>query len=530
MKKKKIDLKKLDLKKLKFNIFAKAKAENFEEELPDFKIEKIKTVVELPDKPKNIKYPLIVEFATAEIKVKDGSVEYNIIEPKLTKQEKETYDKVVSGLLEILDVELSSIKKDVAKYLKEKVAHVIEELELEVSDSSYKKIMYYIYRNFVGLNEIEPLLQDPYIEDISCDGVNIPLYIVHRKYGSLKTNIMFKEEELSKFIIKLAEKSGRFISYAEPLLDGSLPDGSRVQATFSKDVTTRGPSFTIRKFRIYPYSPIELIENKTVSSEVMAYLWLAVESGASVLIVGGTGTGKTSFLNSLSMFIHPNAKIVSVEDTREIQLSHQNWLPSVTRPAFTEDYGEVNMFDLLRATFRQSPDYVIVGEVRGKEAYVLFQGMAAGMPSMGTMHAGKVEDVLNRLKSPPINLSPSLLETLDIIVLMIHAKQIGKSARRADEIIEIESVDHKSGIVRSNKVYNWIASEDSYQFKGSSWFLQEISKLKGVDVNALQEEIKLRKKILDWMLKNNIKNYKDFCKNIEEIYTNKDEFLKKANI
>ncbi|MFQ6056496.1 MAG: type II/IV secretion system ATPase subunit, partial [Methanosarcinales archaeon] len=252
------------------------------------------------------------------------------------------------------------------------------------------------------MNEIEPLMNDPYIEDISCDGTNVPLYIVHRKYGSLKTNIIYSDEKkLQEFIVKLAERCGRFISYAEPLLDGSLPDGSRIQASFSKDVTTKGPTFTIRKFVEEPLSPIDLIKNKTVNSEVLAYLWLAVESGSSILIGGGAATGKTTFLNALSMFIPPTAKIVSIEDTRELNLMHENWIPSVARVGFAKGIGEVTMFDLLKESFRQSPDYVIVGEVRGKEAYVMFQGMAAGFPALGTMHAGKVDDIIYRLETPP---------------------------------------------------------------------------------------------------------------------------------
>ncbi|MCD6476633.1 MAG: type II/IV secretion system ATPase subunit [Candidatus Aenigmarchaeota archaeon] len=520
------------MKKLSFNIFAHYKKKKFKKiKKYSFKIEKRKTIIKLPEKlDRVVKYFLIPKYASVSIIKKNGKILYNISEPKMTKKENELYDKIVAGLMEIIDVELSKLKTNALNYLKQKVDQVILELEINVPEKSYNKIMYYIYRNFIGLNEIEPLMHDPYIEDISCDGVGIPIYVVHKKYGNLKTNIVFEtEERLRKFITKLAERTGRFISYADPLLDGALPDGSRVQATYSKDVTAKGPTFCIRKFRIYPFSPIELIENKTVSLDVMAYLWFAVENGGSILITGGTGTGKTSLLNSLSMFVHPSAKIVTVEDTREIQLTHENWLPAVTRSAFTEDLGEVTMFDLLKESFRQRPDYLIVGEVRGKEAYVLFQAMASGIAAMGTMHAGKTEDVLNRLKSPPISLPGSLLDTLDLIILMTQLKKGKKIVRKIDEIVEIEAVDPKTSAVRTSKVYNWIATNDTYQYKGSSWFLDEISRLKGFQSNEIQKEIELRKKILNYMLKNKIRNYADFTRTIEDFYINREKFLKKIS-
>jgi len=346
--------------------------------------------------------------------------------------------------------------------------------------------------------------------------MNIPIYVVHRKYGSLKTNILFKDEsELKEFIVKMAERCGRFISYAEPLLDGSLPDGSRIQASFSKDITTHGPTFTIRKFMEIPFSPIDIITNKTISSEVLAYLWLAIESGSSILIVGGTGTGKTSLLNVLSMFIPRNAKIITVEDTRELQLPHENWIPAVTRIGFSKEYGEVTMFELLKESFRQSPDYVIVGEVRGAEAYVMFQGMAAGMPSIGTMHAGKVEDVIHRLETPPISLSPSLIEVLDIVLLMVHTREKGESARRLKEVVEIESVD-PSGIARTNRVYSWLPESDDFEKRGYSWLLQKISQKKGISLEDLQTDIENRKKVLDSLVSGGVKNYKEVADIIAE--------------
>jgi len=491
-------------------------------------------IISLAEK-KDIKYSLIDELAYADIKweEKENQFVYNVIEPKFSSEEQKIYSKMVSGLMEILDVELSAIKKkeEAQNYLQSQIKKVLEEYEIKISDETYIKILYFVQRNFVGLNEIEPLMQDPYIEDISCDGVGIPIYVVHRKYGSIKTNVVYNEDkELRGFVVKLAERSGRFISYAEPLLDGTLPDGSRVQATFAADVTTRGPSFTIRKFVQEPFSPIDLMNKKSVSGETLAYLWLSIENGASILVAGGAGTGKTTLLNALLMFVPNESKIITIEDTRELNIPHENWIPAVTRIGFAKGFGEVTMFDLLKEAFRQTPDYVIVGEVRGQEAYVMFQGMAAGIPAMGTMHAGRVDDVIYRLETPPINLSPTLIDTLDMVLVMIHAREKGESSRRLKEIVEIESVDPATGKVRSNQVYHWSASEDTYEFAGTSYFLQEIAAHKGIEVTSLFKELEKRKALLDWMQKKGMNKHKDVVRILTEYRKNPDKVLKDAGI
>jgi flagellar protein FlaI len=514
----------------------KQKTSKRKTELPQFKIFKRKAQP-LPE-VKNIKvrYALIPPFAGVNIgwDQEKNEMLYKVSEPELTDSEKQIKDKIVNGLLEVLDIELSAIKNkgEAIGYLEGNVKKILEEYQINLSNRSYLKIMYYIFRDFVGLNEIEPILQDPYIEDISCDGVGIPIFVVHRRYGSIKTNVVFPDiKQLTEFVVKIAERSGRFISYAEPLLDGSLPDGSRVQASFAKDVTTRGPSFTIRKFSQIPLSPIDLINRKTVSSELLAYLWLAVENGASVLIAGGAGTGKTTILNVLSMFIPPTAKVVSIEDTRELNLTHENWVPAVTRLSFMKGVGEVSMFDLLRASFRQTPDYVIVGEIRGKEAYVMFQGMASGIPAMGTMHAGRVEDVIYRLETPPINLSPSLVGTLDLIIIMTHAREKGESARRVKEIDEIQSVDAETGKAREVRYYYWLADKDDFgRFAGDSWYLQELSRIKGQNINELRKEIEKRKLVLEWMQKKKITYFKDVVFMFSEYYKDPKKILERAGI
>ena len=395
-----------------------------------------------------------------------------------------------------------------------------------IGPDSYTKIMYYIFRDFAGLNEIEPLMHDPYIEDIGCDGTTTNIFVTHRRFGSIKTNIIFENNEnLGKFVIKLAERCGRYISYAMPLLDGSLPDGSRVQATLAKDVTTHGPTFSIRKFRQEPLSPIELVNLNTASPELMAYLWMMMEYRASLLICGGVSSGKTTLLNAITMFIPPENKIVSIEDTRELNLPHENWIPSVSRIGFGipeiggKIYGEVSLFDLLRESFRQNPDYVIVGEVRGKEAYVMFQGMASGHASMGTIHAGSIDDVIKRLETPPIELSPGLIETLDLIIIMARAREKGDSARRVKEIHEVESIDKVSGNARTVKTFEWVPSSDNYEKNViESHMIRKISHSTGTSYQEMEKELEKRKKILTWMKNHNVIDFQEVSKYVNLYY------------
>jgi flagellar protein FlaI len=499
---------------------------------PEFRISPVRRFVMLPNEVKTqVRYPLIEPYAYAVIKrdIRERILTYNVIEPFLTEEEKKILEKLKQGLIATINISLTAIKneQELMRFLEDNIQMLIEEYGFDITPEQYLKFMYYIYRDFVGLNEIEPLMSDPYIEDLGIDGVGLPVYIVHQKYGSLKTNIVYNDiEKLREFVVKLAERCDRYISYAEPLLDGTLPDGSRVQATLASDVTTRGPTFSIRKFREEPFTPVDMIILKTASSELLAYLWFCIESRANILICGGTGTGKTSFLNAISLFIPIEAKIVSIEDTRELALPHEHWIPGVTRASFTgTKIGEVTMFDLLRESFRQNPDYLVVGEVRGKEAYVMFQGMASGHPSFSTMHAASLEDVIKRLESPPIELSPALLETLDIVIVMVHAREHGKSARRVKEVMEIQSIDKETGKANAVKAFQWIPVEDKIEYRGYSWVLNRISIEKGIPIEEIMKEIEQRKLILEWLVKHNIRNIKDVSKYIVMYQNDKKRLL-----
>lgn len=504
------------------------------EEYPDVIIKEPGHLIVLPSSKESskidVKYPLLEPFAEARVRwePEKKSLVYDVIEPDLTKKERGIFELLKKDLLKLIDVELSGIKekKKVFEYMQDQLKKILKSENIKLRRDTYAKISYYIYRDFVGLNEIEAVLHDPYIEDIGCPGLDIPVFVVHRKFGSMETNIEFNDGGyLNNFVIKLAERCGRYISYANPLLDGSLPDGTRVQATIAKDVTTKGPTFSIRKFRITPFSPVDMLNFNTASSDVMAYLWLMVENRASTLICGGVSTGKTSFLNVMCTFIAPEDKIVSIEDTRELNIPHDNWIPSVSRVGFGipdtsgKRYGEVTLFELLRESFRQNPDYVIVGEVRGREAYVMFQGMASGHSSLGTVHAGSIEDVIKRLETPPIELSPTLIETLDIIIVMVHAKEKGKSTRRVKEINEIESIDPKTGTPHSIRVFDWNPSSDDFNDNTEeSYLLKKVAFERGIPYKKLAEDLEKRKRILEWMKKFAVTDFNDVAKIINLYY------------
>ena len=368
------------------------KKEEKPEEEAFFKIDVGAEIPKLPDiedkKNVDVKYPLIPPYCYAHIKwdAENNELVYHIEEPELTDREKKILDVLEEGVKELINLSFISVKEKttVVLYLEKNVKVLLNELSINITSETFLKLMYYLYRDFVGLNELEPLMNDYYIEDVECNGINTPLYVVHRKYRNIRTNLVYPSiERLTSFVEKLAQKCGKYISYSSPLLDGALPDGSRVQSVYTQEVTSRGPSYTIRKFTKTPWSPINLIQKGTCSPEMYAYLWILTEYERSLMVIGATGTGKTSFLNTLAFFIPPQARIVSIEDTKELQLEHENWLPSIARAGIGlatitgQKMGEVTLFDLLKESFRQRPDYVIVGEVRGQEAFVLFQGMAS---------------------------------------------------------------------------------------------------------------------------------------------------------
>ncbi|MBS3071483.1 Flp pilus assembly complex ATPase component TadA [Candidatus Pacearchaeota archaeon] len=490
----------------------------------------------LEDKKKiDVRYMLIPPYASAHIFWDDKMSElvYDVEEPILNESEKDVLDRIEEAMLELINVNVAVEKtlEATSNYIDRTARLLIDELNIKMGPETYQKIFYYLFRDFIGMNEVDPMLRDYFIEDIECNGIDTPVYVIHRVYRNLRTNLSYKNiEKLASFVEKLAQRSGRYVSYAQPLLDGTLPDGSRVNATYTKDVTSRGPTFTVRKFTKVPWTPTQLIALGTLSPEMLAYFWILLENKSNLLIAGGTASGKTTLLNALAFFIPPSSRVVSIEDTREINLPRENWLPAVARTSIgVGKVGEVDLFALLRSSFRQNPDYLIVGEVRGKEAFVLFQGMASGHSSLSTMHADSVDTLIRRLQTPPINLSPTLVNSLDCVAVASHAVVKKHETRRVREVVEIVNVN-KDGTALINTPFIWNAEKDLFYFKKQSKVFEKISMRRGMTVESLQKELITRAKLLYELYKKKVFDFDEIQKVINDYYKNPAEVVNKYGI
>jgi len=456
---------------------------------------------------------------------KTNQTEYLLFEPPLSEFEYELLERLHEDLLDVLILTSDEIKKDRKKILLSKVHDLLEDYGLVLDQAAHFKIEYYLIRNFIGWSRIDPLMKDPNLEDISCDGSRIPIFLYHRKHRNIKTNISFEATVLNSLAITLAQRSGKHISTGSPMLDATLPDGSRLQLTLGTEVTTRGTSFTIRKFREDPFSPIELMEYGTFSSDELAFFWLAIENGMSLLFIGGTASGKTTSLNAVSLFIPPIAKVVSIEDTREITLYHDNWIASVTREALTEGGNAINMFDLLRAAMRQRPEYIIVGEVRGPEAQTLFQAMNTGHTTFSTMHAGSIDAAIHRLESEPLNVPRNMVQALNIISVQALIYRGTERVRRVQEVVEIVGIDPATGNLRVNNVFEYDPVHDRSSYTGRSQVYSTIAAKRGLTREELESEIAVRKDLLDAMYTQGIRDYISVASLFHNYHINRADVL-----
>ncbi len=456
---------------------------------------------------------------------KNNDYVYKVITPDLSAFEIALLEDIHEHLIETLRYEKNEEKIDRSKLLAIKVKEYIDRFAKGLDYKTFYKILYFVNRNSLGYGRIDPLLKDPYIEDISCNGPNIPIYLYHRKYENIKTNIIFSEHELNSFVIKLAQRCGKHISVAVPYADATMSDGSRLQTTLGKEITSRGSSFTIRKFKESPLTPVDLISFGTFSSEMMAYLWLCVENNKSMMIVGGTACGKTSSLNAVSLFIPPKSKIVTIEDTRELQLYHENWIASLVRESYTEAGKDVDMYELLRQGLRQRPEYLLVGEVRGSEALTLFQAMSTGHATYSTMHAGTVQAAVNRLESEPISVPRVMLASLDLMIIQALVYIKGKRVRRVQQIAEFLELDPGTSTLNIITSYSWNPISDSFNSLKESPVLEQIRAQRGWDKNELKENLELRKEILEYMVKNNIRDYVSVSDMLKVFWFNPEKVL-----
>ncbi len=460
---------------------------------------------------------------------------YYVEEYGLSPEDKSILDKLTQILMdEITPPEKPEEVKDLRSYVFDEAKRIADKYrnKLGLVGTRRLKLLYYIERNLIGYGPIDPLMRDPNIEDISCNGVNIPIYIWHRKYENIPTNITFLDEDyLNEFVMKLAHMAGKHISVAFPTVDAMLPGKHRLAATFGREISVRGPTFTIRKFRERPFSPTELIIGGTMNSIMAAYLWTLIEHAKTALIAGGTGVGKTTMLNAISLFIKPGMKIVSVEDTPELNLPHTNWVQLTSRESYVVGMGggtEIKLFDLVKLSLRYRPDYIIVGEVRGEEAFVLFQAMAVGHGGLSTLHAETLDYAIKRLTSPPMNIPETYMKLMNVFIHINRVitrieKGVVKVQRRVNVIQEVEDFNKYITIAQ------WDPRTDQYKvYLEKSIHLRDIAAKRGLDLEDIIEDIYRKATVLNWMIYRNVTNVWDVSRIIFNYYYDPETVYKRA--
>jgi archaeal flagellar protein FlaI len=481
-------------------------------------------------------YPVNPPFAYVGIQVDDitGKKIYTAIEPSLEEEDKVMLQAIKDAIILNVGIPLAVLKDNekMKSYLDEIIKKILKKYKKEVQTESEDKLKYYLVRDFLGYGKIDLLFHDPNIEDISCNGVNTPIYIWHRVHESLPSNIIFPtKEELNFVVSRLVYRTGSQISIANPILEGTLPEGYRAHITLD-EVSKRGDTFTIRKFRPNPFTVVDLIQLGTISPQVAAYLWILVENLRSMMVCGAVAGGKTALLNSISMFIKPEMKVVSIEEVRELRL-HENWIPLTTRPSYQQGIQEITLFDLLRSALRQRPDYIIVGEVRGQEAYTLFQSIAVGHGGLCSIHADSEESVIKRLLTKPMDIPPMMIPLMNCLIQIKRITLNDRVVRRVDSVSEILGLNPKTDQPILEKRFKWVAETDTFEYippKGDKSIFNLISDINQIPINTLNSELGRRETILKWMVDVGVKNYDDVANIIRNYYHNPEDVYSVARL
>ncbi len=480
------------------------------------------------------KYPLYAPFAYVVIiqDPKTGECRYILDELQLDPLERGIYNRI----LEMLLAEMESPKEEITdprKFFAQEAKKIVDKYRISLGwlpDVSWYKILYHAERDLVGFGKIDSLMRDPNIEDISCDGINKSVYIWHRTFESIETNVQFESDEvLDNMVVKLVHMAGKHVSSAFPIVDASLPGKHRLSVFYRREITPFRTAFTIRKFRDDPYSIIDLIDTGTFTEEMAAYLWICLENRASIMILGGTAAGKTTALNALACLIKPGSKIITIEETAELNLSHENWVSLIARQSYGlggNSIGEVALFDLVKASMRHRPDMLIVGEVRGQEAYVLFQALATGHGGMCTMHAENLDSAVKRLTQKPMEISPAYIPLMNVVISVQRVHLVKNGIKKAYR--RILSANEIVGYENYMNIFSWdpitdqqIASLDN------SALLSSFSKRLGVTTQDLLDEMKKRSNVLHWMREQKIRSYKEVAAIIAEYYARPKEIYQK---
>lgn len=459
---------------------------------------------------------------------KDIIPQYNITKQNYTTKEKELLGEIRENLVDLAISTGENIQANEEKLLNNIKSFLFDRLD-DVPIEYINKLSRKILRDIAGYGEIDPLIQDDDLEEIMIIGINKPVFVYHRSYGMMKTNITFtNEQDLLDLIDTIARQINRRIDQESPILDGRLTDGSRINATIPP-ISADGPSLTIRKFRKDPFTIIDLINSKTISVELAAFFWLCFDGlgvkSANAIISGGTSSGKTTTLNALSAFINPSERIITIEDTLELQIPHEHVIRMETRVANVENKGELTMNDLVKNSLRQRPDRIIVGEVRAEEAITLFTALNTGHSGFGTLHSNDARETITRLTNEPMSVPEIMIQAIDFIIMQnrIYTPS-GKSFRRISEVAEVVGIEE--GVVQLNKIFQWTPETDTIDNVSiTSKTLSQIANLSGKSMNELYHEIEKREMVLSHMVRNNIRSVSEVNNILERYYKNPEEIL-----
>ena len=460
--------------------------------------------------------------------------QYNVFKQKYSSEEKLLLSELRENLVDLaissdesLQVNEDKLLNDIKNFLFAKLANNSQNntISNEYLDNLARKL----FQDLVGYGEIDPLIRDDNLEEIMVIGIDKPVFVYHREYGMMKTNILFKDAgEVMNLIDSIARQINRRIDQESPILDGRLPDGSRVNATIPP-ISADGPSMTIRKFKRDPLTIIDLINSKTISVELAAFFWLCFDGlgvkSANAIISGGTSSGKTTTLNALSSFINPKERIITIEDTLELQIPHEHVIRMETRQPNVENRGELTMNDLVKNSLRQRPDRIIVGEVRGSEAITLFTALNTGHSGFGTLHSNDARETITRLTNAPMSVPNIMISAIDFIIMQNRIyRSDGVSFRRISEVAEVSGIEE--GVIQLNKIFEWDPQSDTIKNVGiTSKTLTEIANVSGNSLNSLYDEIKNREIVLQHMVDQNIRSIRDVSTVLEMYYLDSQKVL-----
>lgn len=450
--------------------------------------------------------------------------QYDVVRQDYTQKEKVLLGELRENLVDLaissgenFQPDEGKLLNDIKNFLFARFTGTGEKISSEYLDKLSNKIL----RDLIGYGEIDSLIHDDDLEEIMINGIDKPVFVYHRKYGMMRTNVKFSDEkELMDLIDSIARQINRRIDQESPILDGRLADGSRINATIPP-ASADGPSLTIRKFKKDPLTIIDLINSKTISVELAAFLWLCFDGlgvkSANAIISGGTSSGKTTTLNALCAFINPKERIITIEDTLELQIPHEHVIRMETKPANVENKGELTMNDLVKNSLRQRPDRIIVGEVRAGEAITLFTALNTGHSGFGTLHSNDARETITRLTNEPMSVPEIMIQAIDFIIMQNRIyTSTGVSYRRISEVAEVVGIEE--GVVQLNKIFEWNPETDRIENVSiSSKFLSQIANLSGNTINEIHREIKNRETVLNHMVKHDIRDVDD-VKTILDLY------------